>query len=197
MILCDLNCLSLTLKRTFTSNRYEDLRFFRIFLMKDLRIKQTPGKSFIDLKPTKDDHIRQNNLLLSVNEWSGEGSKVCSIYLNIEQTSVLYEYLKSFLEEKGEVLAYHHQEIKEKKRMLNDVYEESKDSGLITSGQINNLSKIGVPIVSLLAKDLQVPAHEIIAIAESNPLPFALLNKHFRTCWESVLTEPLPSNYLF
>lgn len=164
--------------------------------MKDLRIKQTPGKSFIDLRPTNEDHIRQNNLLLSVNEWSGEGNKVCSIYLNIEQTNELYEYLKSFLEDRSEVLAYHHQEIKEKKRMLKDVYQESKDSGLVTSGQIGTLSKIGVPIVSLLAKDLQVPANEIFTIAESSPLPFALLNKHFRTCWESVLAEPLPVNYL-
>ncbi|MEH6307426.1 hypothetical protein RYH73_17385 [Olivibacter sp. CPCC 100613] len=164
--------------------------------MKDLRIKQTPGKSFIDLKPTNDDHVRQNNLLLSVNEWSGEGNKVCSVYLNIEQTSALYEYLRSFLEERSEALAYHHLEIKEKRSILKDVYQESKDSGLITSSQINNLSKIGVPIVSLLARDLQVPAQEIVEIAESNPLPFALLNKHFRACWESVLTEPFPANYL-
>ncbi|WP_134091921.1 hypothetical protein [Olivibacter sp. XZL3] len=164
--------------------------------MKDLRIKQTPGKSFIDLKATADDHIRENNLALSVHEWSGEGNKVCCIYLNIEQTNELYEYLKTFLEERSEALADHHREVKEKRLLLKRVYRESKDSGLVTGEQINSLGRIGVPIISLLAKDLQVPANEILTIVESGPLPFALLNKHFRACWESVLEEPLPSNYL-
>lgn len=164
--------------------------------MKDLRIKQTPGKSFIDLKPTADDHIRENNLSLSVHEWSGEGNKVCCIYLNIEQTNELYEYLKTFLEERSEALAHHHQEVKEKRHLLKKIYQESKECGLVTSDQISSLSRIGVPIISLLAKDLQVPANEIVTIAESGPLPFALLNKHFRACWESVLAEPLPANYL-
>lgn len=164
--------------------------------MKELRIKQVRGKSYMDLKPTSEDHIRENNLILSVNEWSGEGNKMCSIYLNIGQINEFCEYLKSFLEQKSEVLANHHQEIREKKYTLRDIYQESRDSGLITVNQIRVLSRMGVPIVSLLAKDLQVPANEIFNITEGSPLPFALLHKHFRACWESVLTEPFPSSYL-
>lgn len=160
--------------------------------MKGLRIKQKPGKSFIDLEPTDDDHVRQNSLLVSINEWSGEGSKVCSVYLNIEQMQELYEYLDGILKERTAILVNHKERIKEKKLLLRDVYITARDSGVITFEQISNLSAIGAPIISLLAKDFQVPASEIEMIAKNTPLPFALLNKHFRACWEAVVVEPIP-----
>jgi|GEM_PF-1252886 len=160
--------------------------------MKGLRIKQKSGKSFIDLEPTDDNHVRQNSLLVSVNEWSGEGSKVCNVYLNIEQIHELHEYLRGILKERNEILENYKKKIKERKRLLRDVYQASKDSGLVTHEQINNLSAIGAPVISLFARDLHVPASEIEVIAKNSPLPFALLNKHFKACWESVLAEPIP-----
>lgn len=160
--------------------------------MKDLRIKQLSGKSFIALESLNDDHVRNNHLLASITEWSGEGEKACNIYLNVEQIKELFEYLKKYLDEKNEVLNLHREDIKERKQILKNVYQETKNDGQVTYQHIVDLSKIGTPIIALLAKDFHVPANEVLAIVKNSPLPFALLNKHYRTCWESVLTEPVP-----
>ncbi|HWV74217.1 MAG TPA: hypothetical protein VN040_21005 [Pseudosphingobacterium sp.] len=49
--------------------------------MKGLRIKQVAGKSFIELDPLNEDHVRNNHVLASISEWSGEGEKSCKVYL--------------------------------------------------------------------------------------------------------------------
>ncbi|MFC6099781.1 hypothetical protein [Olivibacter domesticus] len=164
--------------------------------MKGLRIKQKAGKSFIELDPLNDDHVRKNHLLTSISEWSGEGEKSCNIYLNVEQTKELFEYLRRYLDEKNEVLALHREGVIEQKKILKSVYQETKNSGKVTYQHLTDLSKIGAPIIALLAKDFHVPASEVLFIAKNNPLPFALLNKHYKVCWESVLTEPIPINIL-
>jgi hypothetical protein len=164
--------------------------------MKGLRIKQVAGRSFIELDPLNEDHIRNDHLLASISEWSGEGAKSCNVYLNIEQTKELFEYLRKYLDEKNEVLALHRENIREKKRVLKNVYQEAKNAGKVTYQHITDLSKIGTPIIALLAKDFYVPADEVLVIVKNNPLPFALLNKHYKVCWESVLAEPMPLNIL-
>ncbi|HWV74216.1 MAG TPA: hypothetical protein VN040_21000 [Pseudosphingobacterium sp.] len=79
---------------------------------------------------------------------------------------------------------------------MKNVYQETKNGGKVTYQHIMDLSKIGTPIIALLAKDFYVPANEVLVIVKNNPLPFVLLNKHYKTCWESVLAEPMPLNIL-
>ena len=164
--------------------------------MKGLRIRQVTGKSFIELDPLNEDHVRNNHLLASISEWSGEGEKSCNVCLNIEQTKELFEYLRKYLDEKNEVLALHRENVAGKRKILRNVYQETKNGGKVTYQHITDLSKIGTPIIALLAKDFYVPANEVLAIVKNNPLPFVLLNKHYKTCWESVLAEPVPLNIL-
>lgn len=159
--------------------------------MKGLRIKQLPGESFIDLEPV-DDALETDYLKLEINGWSSKGNMTSSILLDLEQTSKLFNYLKNYLDEKQELLEKYRENVKQVELVLRNVYKDARNSKLVTLNHIKSLSNIKAPIVALLAKDLQVPAYEIPMIIENNPLPFALLKKHYRTCWESLLSVPYP-----
>jgi len=162
--------------------------------MKGLRIRQSSGKSYLDVESNEEDRQKTNYLKVTIKEWSGESEIVASVHLDLEQSSELLEYLKSYLDERKELLELQQSKARQTRALLLNIYHDANRKGLVTFEHIKNLSQLKTPIVALLAKDLHVPASEIPLIIEHTPLPFALLKKHFKMCWEAVLTEPCPVN---
>ena len=157
--------------------------------MKPVRIKQRKGKSHIDLDPYNGDGILPDQLNISVYQWSGDGIKSANIKLNLLRVKELLEYLEGYVDERKEELAGLESKRMLKRSRARRIYETVTDSGRLTQEQVLDLKELGAPIITLLAKDLSVPANEVAAILAANPLPSVFLKKHYDNCLEHIMND--------
>jgi hypothetical protein len=157
--------------------------------MKPVRIKQRQGRSHIDLEPYNGDGILLDQLNINLYQWLGDGVKSANIKLDLLRVKELLEYLEGYIDErKGELAGL------ESKRMLKRsrarrIYETVTNSGRLTKEQVLDLKELGAPIITLLAKDLSIPANEVTTVLAANPLPSVFLKKHYDNCMEHIMND--------
>lgn len=146
--------------------------------MRELRIKQQSSSTYIDFDPVN----QHNQLLVVVNEWSSDEMKVSKITVNLTQIKVIHDYLGSFLKEKESDLNEIQSRRKRVRLAFENIYKAAKDVGFITYGDLQKIKNVGIPIFSILAKDLGIPVSEVQQALENTPLPFILFQKHHDSC---------------
>ena len=146
--------------------------------MRELRIKQQSSSTFIDFDPVN----QHNQLLVIVNEWSSDEMKVSKITINLTQAKVIHEYLGSFLKEKESDLNEIQSRRKRVRLAFENIYKTAKEVGFITYEDLQKIKQIGIPIFSILAKDLHISVSEVQEALEHTPLPFILFQKHHDSC---------------
>jgi len=157
--------------------------------MKPIRIKQRQGKSHIDLETYNGDGILPDQLNINVYQWSGEGVKSANIKLDLLRVKELLEFLEHYVDGRKEELAGLQSKRRLKRSRARRIYEAVADSGKLTREQVLDLKELGAPIITLLAKDLSVPANEVTDILASNPLPSVFLKKHYDNCLEHIMND--------
>lgn len=146
--------------------------------MRELRIKQQSSSTFIDFDPVN----QQNQLLVVVNEWNSNEMKVSKITFNLTQVKAIHEYLGGFLQEKENDLNEIQSRRKRVKLSFENIYKAAKDVSFITFEDLQKIKQLGIPIFSILAKDLSIPVSEVQQALENTPLPFILFQKHYDSC---------------
>lgn len=146
--------------------------------MKELRIKQHSSSTFIDFDPAQSN----NHLTFIVNEWSSEEMKVSKIIFNLTQIKVIHEYLGDFLQEKAKDLNEIQSKRKRTQLVFEIIYKAAKDAGSISYEALQKIKQLGIPIFSILAKDLGISVSEVHEALEKTPLPFILFQKHYESC---------------
>lgn len=157
--------------------------------MKPIRIKQRQRKSHIDLEPFGGEGVFPNQLNINVCQWSSDGVKSANVKLDLLRVKELLEYLKRYVDERKEELADLESKRMLKRSRARRIYETVTDSGMLTQEQVLALKDLGASIITLLAKDLSVPANEVIAILAANPLPSVFLKKHYDNCLTHIMND--------
>lgn len=149
--------------------------------MKHYRIKRKPT-GHIELNPAADKINNKLLLSIAVHEWSHATTKISTIELDLLRTKELFDYLSNYLQENENALKQLQNKKIKNLIVLSTVYDTARLTGLLTSDLLKTLSALGIPIVSMLAGDLQIPASEVTDLVEATPLPFQLFKKHYEIC---------------
>ncbi|HWV71587.1 MAG TPA: hypothetical protein VN040_07730 [Pseudosphingobacterium sp.] len=155
--------------------------------MRELRIKQQSGSSFIDFDPTH----KKNQLLIVVNEWTSDEMKISRIGISLNQVKMIHSYLGDFLKENADELLTLQTKISRKSSAFETIYETAKERGAILLEELELIKELGIPILSLLAKDLGIPARELQQALKNAPLPFVLFDKHYESCLTHIHTNSM------
>lgn len=156
--------------------------------MKEHRIKKK-NEGHIDLSPTHSGVKNTQLLSITIHEWSHGINKDSTIQLDLLRTKELSDYLHNYLQENDKAFKQLQNTKAKKLAILKNTYEIAKESGLLTIDLLNNLSEIGIPIISLLAQDLEIPANDMKDLVTFTPLPFQMLKKHYEKCKAYLLEE--------